>query len=97
MIGFTDVFFYNHPSLRSIITKNCSIPYWTTSVFSSVETDLVLIYESVISSTNDFSFTNESRLSLSLSLSYTTTDGQSASLSWNKAPIWVSDHCGFYI
>jgi hypothetical protein len=27
-------------------------------------------------------------LSLSLSLSYVTTDGQSASLSWNKAPIW---------
>jgi hypothetical protein len=25
---------------------------------------------------------------LSLSLSYITTDGQSASLSWNKAPMW---------
>jgi hypothetical protein len=38
-----------------------------------------------------------------LSLSYITTDGQSASLSWNKAPIWdlrpdfllLSDSCWF--
>jgi hypothetical protein len=30
-----------------------SIPFWTTSVFSSIVTDLVLIYESVTSSTND--------------------------------------------
>jgi hypothetical protein len=27
-------------------------------------------------------------LSLSLSLSYVTTDGQPVSLSWNKAPFW---------
>jgi hypothetical protein len=44
--------------LQSIITaqnqwlsKTCSIPYWTTSVFSSTVTDLVPIYESVTSST----------------------------------------------
>jgi hypothetical protein len=30
--------------------KTLSIPYWTTSVFSSTVTDLVLIYESVTSS-----------------------------------------------
>jgi hypothetical protein len=30
--------------------KTRSIPYWTTSVFSSAVTDLVLIYESVTSS-----------------------------------------------
>jgi hypothetical protein len=32
------------------MTKTRSIPYWTTSVFSSTVTDLVLIYESVTSS-----------------------------------------------
>jgi hypothetical protein len=55
--------------LQSIITahnqwlpKICSIPSWTTSVFSSTVTDLVLIYESVTSSMNDESLTNERRL-----------------------------------
>jgi hypothetical protein len=44
--------------LQSIITahnrwlpKTRSIPYWTTSIFSSTVTDLVLIYEMVTSST----------------------------------------------
>jgi hypothetical protein len=32
------------------LSKTCSVPYWTTSVFSSTVTDLVLIYESVTSS-----------------------------------------------
>jgi hypothetical protein len=32
--------------------------------------------------------TNGDTLSVSVSQSYVTTDGQSASLSWNKAPIW---------
>jgi hypothetical protein len=42
---------------------------------------------------------------LSLSLSYTMTDGQSASLSWYQTPIWglmirfllLSNHCGFFV
>jgi hypothetical protein len=76
-----------------------SIPYWTTSVFSSAVTDLVLIYESVTSSASVVrwlalhswtlnSLTNELRLNESQSQSYVTTDGQPASLSWYKAPIW---------
>jgi hypothetical protein len=32
------------------MSKPRSIPYWTTSAFSSTVTDLVLIYESVITS-----------------------------------------------
>jgi hypothetical protein len=32
------------------LPKARSIPYWTTSVFSSTATDLVLIYESATSS-----------------------------------------------
>jgi hypothetical protein len=35
------------------LSKTRSIPYWTTSVFSSTLTDLVLIYESVSSSASD--------------------------------------------
>jgi hypothetical protein len=34
------------------MTKTRSIPYWTTSVFSSTVTDSVLIYESVTSSSS---------------------------------------------
>jgi hypothetical protein len=45
------------------LSKTRSIPYWTMSVFSSAVTDLVLIYESVTSSTatalNDDCRTNE--------------------------------------
>jgi hypothetical protein len=57
-------------------------------------TDLVLIYESLTSAsrinsewrmTEDESLTNEWILSSEF---YITTDGQSAGLSWNKAPIW---------
>jgi hypothetical protein len=53
MIGFIG----DSLQLQSIITahnrlmsKTRSIPYWTTSVFSSTVTDFVLIYESVTSS-----------------------------------------------
>jgi hypothetical protein len=53
MIGFTST----PLRLQSITTahtqwlsKTRSIPHWTTSVFSSTVTDLVLIYESVTSS-----------------------------------------------
>jgi hypothetical protein len=35
---------------NQLLPKTRSIPYWTTSVFSSTVTDLVLIYESVTSS-----------------------------------------------
>jgi hypothetical protein len=81
---------------------------WTTTVFSSSlpspVTDLVLIYESLTSTSwmnSEFRMTkdnhlrnelritkDESRMNESESESYITTDGQSASLSWNKAPIW---------
>jgi hypothetical protein len=44
MIGFIGTSL----QLQSIITAH-NIPYWTTSVFSSAVTDLVLIYESVTS------------------------------------------------
>jgi hypothetical protein len=80
-----------------------SIPYWTTSVFSSTVTDLVVNYESVTSSawvvlwltlhnwTLNFwilLWLNDWTESEPQFESYVTTDGQSASLSWNKAPIW---------
>jgi hypothetical protein len=87
-----------------------SIPYWTTSVFCSTVTNLVLIYESVTSSASvvhwltlhswtfnsttelnselSYEWTNDSRIESSIVESYITTDGPSASLSWNKAPIW---------
>jgi hypothetical protein len=35
---------------HKLLPKTRSIPYWTTSVFSSAVIDLVLIYESVTSS-----------------------------------------------
>jgi hypothetical protein len=55
MIGFTgtsitialNFYNYNNSSHRRL-SKTRSIPYWTTSVFSSAVTDLVLIHESVI-------------------------------------------------
>jgi hypothetical protein len=70
-IGFWNGFIGTSLQLQSIITahnqwlpKTRSIPHWTTSVFSSTVTDLVLIYESVTSSTatalNDDCLTNES-------------------------------------
>jgi hypothetical protein len=47
MIGFTDTSItitVNYNSSQSM-TETCSSFYWTTSVFSSAVTDLVLIYE----------------------------------------------------
>jgi hypothetical protein len=53
-----DDWIYRHFFTISIMTahnrplpKTLSIPYWTTSDFSSTVTDLVLIYESVTFST----------------------------------------------
>jgi hypothetical protein len=76
--------------LQSIITvhnawlyKTRSIPYWTTSVFSSTVADLVLIYESVTSTAtalNDDCLTNDSVQS------HIATEGQSVCLSWCRAP-----------
>jgi hypothetical protein len=62
MIGFIDTssssFFFFLQSLLITINYNGSllvtaIPYWTASVFPSTVTDLVLIYKSITSSTND--------------------------------------------
>jgi hypothetical protein len=78
--------------------KTRSIPYCTTSVFSSAVTDLGLIYESATSSASVVrwltlhSWTLNSLTNvewrLTESESYVTTDGQPASLSWNKAAFW---------
>jgi hypothetical protein len=55
-------------------------------------TDLVLTYESVTSSTKDFCHLRMNPFKVKVMMnpaeSYIKTDGQSASLSWNKAPIW---------
>jgi hypothetical protein len=48
------------------ITKTRSIPYWTTSVFSSTVTDLVLIYKLVIVSGFRFSLVNIPQLNSQL-------------------------------
>jgi hypothetical protein len=56
MIGFTDTSititlnFNNYNSSHRWLSRTPSIPYWTTSVFSSTVTDSVLIHESVTSS-----------------------------------------------
>jgi hypothetical protein len=57
MIGFNNTsitIILNYNQLQqltiSLLPRTPSIPYWTTSVFSSTVTDLVLIYESVTSS-----------------------------------------------
>jgi hypothetical protein len=47
MIGFIECLLYNYCQW---VSSTRSTPYWTTSVFSSTVTDLVLIYELVISS-----------------------------------------------
>jgi hypothetical protein len=44
------------------LTKTRYIPSWTTSVFSSIVTDLVRIYESVTSSTNHLPMTSHLRM-----------------------------------
>jgi hypothetical protein len=53
-IGFIGAFLYKHflitigyNSSQSVTAEKSSIPHWTTSIFSSTVTDLVLIYKSV--------------------------------------------------
>jgi hypothetical protein len=53
MIGFIDASLQLQPIITAHsqwLSKTRSLPYWTTSVFSSPVSDLVLIYESVTSS-----------------------------------------------
>jgi hypothetical protein len=66
--SFTISFNYNELYITDHnrwLLKTRSIPYWTTSAFSSTMTDLVLIYEPVTSTiderrnTHDFTFTND--------------------------------------
>jgi hypothetical protein len=56
MIGFIDTTITITLNYNQWLSKTRSIPYWTTSVFSSTVTDLVLIYVSV-TSTNDLRIT----------------------------------------
>jgi hypothetical protein len=89
-------FYYNCNQLQSMtahnrwLSKTRCIPYSTTSVFSSTMTDLVLIYESVTYGlrTTDAEWRLTYECPRSESESYVPTDGQPASQSWNKAPIW---------
>jgi hypothetical protein len=80
------------------LSKTRSVPYRTTSVFSSAVIALVLIYESVtfdsLRTNEEWRLTCDLRLNpelsyewLSESESCNTTDGQSASLFLNKSPI----------
>jgi hypothetical protein len=49
----------NYSSSQFMPAKTCSIPYWTTRFISSTVTELVLIYESATSSTNDLRITKD--------------------------------------
>jgi hypothetical protein len=81
MIGFigtaiTITLNYNHITAHNRwLSKTRSIPSWTTSVFSSTVADF---------SDDCLRLTNCSPESES----YIASDGQSASPSWNKAPVW---------
>jgi hypothetical protein len=61
MIVFIDTFFYNHSQQLTIDDCLRLAPFLPGLRVSSIVTDFILIYESV-TSTNDFSFTNESRI-----------------------------------
>jgi hypothetical protein len=93
--------------LQSIITahnqwlpKTRSIPYWTTSAFSSTVTDFILIYESVtfsasvVRSTDEYSLLNSLPTDLeddcltNAERLNSKSESESASLSCNQAPIW---------
>jgi hypothetical protein len=83
MIGFIDAFFFTITTAHNQwLPKESPIPYWTTSVFYCdwLGSDLRIGHFFYKWLTNEFV--------QSQSQSYVTTDGQSASLSWNKAPIW---------
>jgi hypothetical protein len=71
------------------LRKTRSIPYWTMSVFSSTATDLVLIYDSPTYELRILTYEciPSKWFPESESESSVTADRQSASLSWNKAPI----------
>jgi hypothetical protein len=82
---------YNH--LWQLTIGDClrllPFPSWTTSVFSDTVTGYVISCGWLILLRYKSSpLLHESRLTWILILRYITTDGQSASLSWNKAPIW---------
>jgi hypothetical protein len=49
MIGFINTSITITTAHNQWLPKTRSIPYWTTSIFSSIVSDLVLIYESVTS------------------------------------------------
>jgi hypothetical protein len=79
MIGFVRTSLQLQSIMRAHNQQLCktrSIPYWTTSVFTSTVTN------------DERPITAHTLNSFSQSQSYITTDGQSASLSWNKGPIW---------
>jgi hypothetical protein len=68
-------FIGTYSQLQSVITAHTLNSFWTTSVWRTSLKNLSL--------TSDWSL-----LLPNLSLSDVTTDGQSASLSWNEAHIW---------
>jgi hypothetical protein len=87
----TQLFWITNPSLRSLLHSRehvDSLRLLPRSVVFWFSTSLC-----VLSYSPSSDFTSELLTSLSLSLSLTlrvTTDGQPASLSWNKAPFWGS-------
>jgi hypothetical protein len=92
MIGFIGasitISYNSSQSVTVFMTR--SIHYWVTSVFFSTVTDLFLIHESLTSGlrTTNVEWRRTYEWIRSESESYVTTDGQSASLSWIKEPIW---------
>jgi hypothetical protein len=108
--SFTITLNYNHNSSQSMTAKDSlhSLLDYEPLLYSlsSIVTDLVLIYESLTNElriTNDESLMNEWRFKVKVKVkfkddseSYITTDGQSASLSWNKAPMWGSQQDFYY-
>jgi hypothetical protein len=99
-IGWLDLLalYYNYLQLQSLVTaynrwlsKTRSIPSWTTSVFSSTATDLHewrLSYEWLPADDSSTTVFNGDCPMPDWTEYYNTTDSQSASLSWNKAPGW---------
>jgi hypothetical protein len=95
MIGFTNTFIYNHLQHLTIDERLRNAPFltglrvyslllWLTWLWFTNQPLLRMTYECTVCRLKyDW-------LNLSQSQSYVTTDGQSASLSWNKAPVWGS-------